>query len=254
MTEACGHCCARIENLGVRLGGAQVLEGVRLHLNCRELLAVIGPNGAGKTTLMRALLGEVPYTGTLQFKIGGEMRSRPRMGYVPQTLNLETDSPISVLDMMVSATSRRSLWLGVSRKTRKTLEEGLAAVSAAHLLKKKIGSLSGGELQRVLLAMAMIPRPDVLLLDEPVSGVDVNGLSLFYSIVSRLKTENDISIIMATHDLAGIAPYADRMILLNRTIVAEGTPREVLSDRKLLETFGPSLWNVSKWETGCTHA
>ena len=248
MNGVCGHCCAKIENLNVRFGGEKILDRVNLHINCKQLLAVIGPNGAGKTTLMRALLGEIPSTGRIRYQVGGFMRRKPRIGYVPQKINIDADSPISVQDLMVSATARRSLWLGVSGAKRRKVSAALEKVSAEHLLHKKIGELSGGELQRVLLAMAMIPRPDILLLDEPLSAVDVNGLALFYQIVTDLKNQYDISIIMATHDLAGIAAHADRMILLNRSVLAEGTPKEILSNKKLLETFGPSLWNVSKWE------
>jgi zinc transport system ATP-binding protein len=254
VAESCDHCCAKIKDLSVHFGTNCILDKINLHINCRQLLAVIGPNGAGKTTLFRALLGEIPYEGRVAFKVSGLMRAKPRIGYVPQKLNVDADSPISVLDLMVSAVSSRSLWLGISGKLKKQLHATLAKVSAEHLAHKKIGELSGGEIQRVLLAMAMIPRPDVLLLDEPVSAVDVKGLALFYKIVTDLKNEYDISIIMATHDLTGIAAHADRMILLNRSVVAEGTSREVLANKKLIETFGPSLWNVSKWESGCQHA
>ncbi len=239
--EACDHCCAKIEDLSVRFGSCSILESVNLHINCKQLLAVIGPNGAGKTTLMRALLGEIPFSGKVVFKVSGSLRQKPRIGYVPQKLHLDADSPISVEDLMASAVSRRSLWLGVSKAKRRKMASALSQVSAEHLLGKKIGELSGGELQRVLLAMAMIPRPDVLLLDEPLSAVDVQGLALFYKIVTDLKKQHDISIIMATHDLTGVAPFADRMILLNRTVLAEGSPSEVLSDRKLVEAFERAL-------------
>jgi zinc transport system ATP-binding protein len=133
----------------------------------------------------------------------------------------------------------------VKRSVREEAKAVLTKFSAERLMYRRIGELSGGELQRVLLAMAMTPVPDLLLLDEPVSAVDVQGLSLFYEIVSRLKQEYDISVIMATHDLAGIAPHADRMVLLNRTIVVEGTPKEVFANKKLLEIFQLSLWNIS---------
>ena len=116
----------------------------------------------------------------------------------------------------------------------------------AHLLNHTIGSLSGGELQRALLAMAMIPIPDLLLLDEPASAIDVKGLSLFYETITQLKKQHDISIIMITHDLAGIAAYADRMILLNRSILAEGSPAQILADSKLVEAFQLDLLNVSR--------
>ena len=246
MVDSCKHCCTRIENLGVRFGENSVLEGVHLHINCGELMAVIGPNGAGKTTLLRAILGEIPYTGTMSFQVEARSRKNPKIGYVPQRLDFDASSPISVSDFIATSVSRRPVWSGISGHLKNDVDGILANFSAAHLAKRRMGTLSGGELQRVLLAMAMTPPPSLLLLDEPVSGVDANGLSLFYQIASSLRKKYDVSIILVTHDLAGIARHADRMILLNRTIIAEGKPHEVLSNEKLVRTFGPSLWNISQ--------
>ena len=245
MQNSCAHCCTKINGLGVKFADRTVLEGVNLHLNCKELLALIGPNGAGKTTLLRAILGEIPYSGEINFMVRSSPKKKPAIGYVPQKLSLDADSPISVLDLIAAAIRRCPVWLGVKRSVREEAKAVLTKFSAERLMHRRIGELSGGELQRVFLAMAMTPVPDLLLLDEPVSAVDVQGLSLFYEIVSRLKQEYDISIIMATHDLGGIAPHADRMVLINRTIIAEGTPQEVFAHKKLLETFQLSLWNIS---------
>jgi zinc transport system ATP-binding protein len=243
--EACSHCCTKIENLSVSFGKNPVLEGVNLHLNCKELLALIGPNGAGKTTLLRAMLGEVPYNGKINFLVRSAPKQRPRVGYVPQKLIFDPDSPVSVADLVAASIAGAPVWLGVKRAIRKEATRILERFSAAELLDKRIGELSGGQLQRVFLAIAMNPVPDLLLLDEPVSAVDVKGLSLFYDIVTGLKREYDISVIMATHDLAGIARHADRMILLNRSIVAEGTPQEVFRNKSMLEAFQLGLLNIS---------
>jgi zinc transport system ATP-binding protein len=244
LQNSCAHCCTKIDGLGVKFADRTVLEGVDLHLNCKELLALIGPNGAGKTTLLRAILGEIPYSGKIDFLVRSSPK-KPAIGYVPQKLSLDADSPISVLDLIAAAIKRCPVWLGVKRSVREEARAVLTKFSAECLMHRRIGELSGGQLQRVLLAMAMTPVPDLLLLDEPVSAVDVQGLALFYEIVSRLKQEYDISIIMATHDLAGIARHADRMVLMNRAIIADGTPEEVFADKKLLETFQLSLWNIS---------
>jgi zinc transport system ATP-binding protein len=114
-------------------------------------------------------------------------------------------------------------------------------VAAAHLIDRRIGELSGGELQRVLLAMAMIPAPDILLMDEPVSAVDVSGMQMFYKIVDDLREEHDVSVVMVSHDLEGIAPHADRMVLLNKRVIAQGVPAELLADKKLMAVFGEVL-------------
>lgn len=242
----CEHCCTRIENLGVRLGRQVILEAVNLHVNCGEIIALVGPNGAGKTTLLRAILGEVPFTGQMHFQVSGSTRRIPKIGYVPQRLEVALDTPVSVLDFVASALGRRPVWLGISAKKVSRAREALAAFSSDHLMRRRIGELSGGELQRVLLSIAMAPVPELLLLDEPASGVDAQGLALFYQLVRGLRSRHDISVVIVTHDIAGIAGYVDRMALLNRTIIAQGTPKEILDDSTMIEAFGPGLWNISR--------
>ncbi|MFH1798275.1 MAG: metal ABC transporter ATP-binding protein [Candidatus Omnitrophota bacterium] len=236
----------KIENLNVSIDGNRILENVHLHTDCKEILSIVGPNGAGKTTLLKAILGDTVYSGSIQFQIKGQKNQNPKIGYVPQKLNFDYGAPVSVQDLIAASLTRSPVWCGVGAGLRKRIQAALRQFSVARLIDRAVGSLSGGELQRVLLALAMIPTPDLLLLDEPVSAVDAKGLSLFYEIVTRLKKEYDISIIMVTHDLAGIAPYADRMILLNRSVLAEGSPREILSDRKLVEAFQLDLLNVAR--------
>jgi len=222
-----------------------ILDKVNLHVNCGEVIGVVGPNGAGKTTLLRTILGEIPYQGKIAFQIEGNASKKPKIGYVPQKLQFDLYSPISVIDLVASAISHHPIWVGVNKDLSKKVESVLSLFSAEHLLKRRIGELSGGELQRVLLAIAMTPEPELLLLDEPARGVDVKGLSLFYQIVDDLRKKHDIAVILVTHDLAGVSSYVDRLILLNRSVIAEGEPKEVLSDEKLIKAFGPSLWNIS---------
>ncbi len=230
--------------MSVSLGGNQVLEDVDLHVDCGEIVAVVGPNGAGKTTLLRTILGEIPYKGSISFRVGGRS-ARPRIGYVPQKLQFDAGAPISVMDLAACAISRHPVWAGVTGRLAKRTGGVLARFSVERLARRRIGELSGGELQRVLLAIAMTPAPDLLLLDEAGSGVDVKGLSLFYRIIGELARTHDMGVILVTHDLPGISAHVDRLVLLNRSVLAEGAPREVLSDEKLVRTFGPSLWNIS---------
>jgi len=243
--KTCEHCCTKIDNLTVKFGDNAILDNVNLHVNCGEVVGVVGPNGAGKTTLLRTILGEVSYHGKITFRISGSVSKKPKIGYVPQKLQLDLGSPISVTDLVASAISHHPIWVGVSKDLSERVKGVLSLFSAEHLLKRRIGELSGGELQRVLLAIAMTPEPELLLLDEPASGVDVKGLSLFYRIVDDLRKQYDIAVILVTHDLAGVSSYVDRLILLNRSVIAEGEPKEVLSDEKLIKAFGPSLWNIS---------
>ena len=243
--KTCGHCCTKIDNLSVKFGNSIILDKINLHVNCGEVIGVVGPNGAGKTTLLRSILGEIPYQGRIAFQIEGSVSKKPKIGYVPQKLQFDLGSPISVTDLVTSAISRQPIWAGVSKDLSERVKGVLSLFSAEHLLKRRIGELSGGELQRVLLAIAMTPEPRLLLLDEPASGVDVKGLSLFYRIVDDLRKKYDIAVILVTHDLAGVSSYVDRLILLNRSVIAEGEPKEVLSDEKLIKAFGASLWNIS---------
>ena len=246
-SRVCGNCCTTIDHLGVAFGRNVVLNDVSLHINCGELVAIVGPNGAGKTTLLKAILGEVPYTGSISFSIRGAASSDARIGYVPQRLNFDGDSPISVCDFMSSAISRHPVWLGVRPSLGRKCAAALERFSAQHLLRRRLGELSGGELQRVLLAMAMTPVPDLLLLDEPVSGIDAKGLSVFYETVCDLRREHDVSIIMVTHDLPAIAPHADRMVFIRQTVLAEGKPSDVLANTDLIVSLGSNLWTISRF-------
>lgn len=222
------------------LRGTAVLERINLHMHCGELTAVIGPNGAGKTTLLRAIIGDLPHTGALRFVHGGNVEdSRPlRIGYVPQKLDLDATAPTTVLDVFVAATCRWPVWLGARRRVRETAERALASVDAAYLLRRKVCEISVGQLQRVLLALALVPLPELLLLDEPVAGLDQAGIERFYQTVSQLRQAYDLSILLVSHDLLAVARVADRMLLINRTILCDGPPRDVLLDPRIRETFG----------------
>jgi zinc transport system ATP-binding protein len=235
----CGGCCTRLVDFGVQVGGTVILEGINLHIHCGELTVLVGPNGAGKTSLFRAMLGELPHHGELRYvQAGGDTPfRRPHIGYVPQRLEVEPGAPVSVLDLFAAGTRRWPVWLGRSRQLRAAALAALAQVDATALLDRRLGLLSGGQLQRVLLALALLPPPDLLLLDEPVSGVDTAGTERFYHLVSQLRRDYDLSIILVSHDLQEAASVADRMILLNRTIVCDGRPAEVLADPRLQQTF-----------------
>ncbi len=235
----CGLCCTRIENLGVTKGPVSILENVNIHIHCGELTAIIGPNGGGKSTLLKALLGEFAYTGELKYlNAGGSRSGSPVIGYVPQHLDFDTGTPASVSDLFVACLSKRPAWFLKPHSIRKRAREGLARVKAEHLLDRRLGALSGGELQRVLLALALDPVPNLLLLDEPVSGMDQGGLELFYNTVAELRRNYDLSIILVSHDFDMVSRYADRVVLLNRTVISSGTPNQVFSDEKTLRSFG----------------
>ena len=237
--RACGACCTKLLNFGVKLGGNVILENINLHMHCGELTALIGPNGCGKTTLLRAILGEIPHSGEIQFMPFEQKRNRkPRIGYVPQRMAVDPLAPISVRDFFAGATSAWPLWLGRRQAEQESVLKALETVQAGRLIDEKLGRLSVGQLQRVLLALALSPEPDILLLDEPVAGIDLAGMKMFYDMISQLRLNYDLSILLVSHDLQAVAGVADRMIYLNRTVVCDGTPWDVLSDKRLREVFG----------------
>lgn len=234
----CGECCTTLRDVGVRFGATAVLEDISLHLHCGELTAVIGENGAGKTTLVRCLLGEVPHSGEIHFLDAARRRTdSPVIGYVPQRGALDRDAPLSVLDLFAASLSRRPACLGVPSAVRRRAAEGLRMTGAEHLLHRRAGALSGGELQRVLLGLALTPVPNILILDEPVSGVDHSGREKFYELLSQLRREYDLAVLLVSHDLATLVRFADRMVFLDRRIIAEGPPSEVLRDPRVREAF-----------------
>jgi len=129
-------------------------------------------------------------------------------------------------------------WWLANRRLREKVRGSLARAQVDHLLDRRLGDLSGGELQRVLLALALEPIPDLLLMDEPVSGVDQRGMELLYRMVSNLRQQYDLSIILVSHDLTLVARYADRIVFLNQTVLSSGTPQQVFTDEKVVQTFG----------------
>jgi zinc transport system ATP-binding protein len=238
-TDCAKLCCTKIENFTVTACNMTIFADVNIHLHCGQLTALIGPNGAGKSTLLKAILGEVPHKGQLHYADAEGRRSgQPIIGYVPQYLRFDVSAPISVMDIFLACLTDKPVWLTSGRKMRPRVLKNLARVHAEHLVDRRLGALSGGELQRVLLALALDPLPDLLLLDEPVSGVDQNGLELFYEILAELREKEDMAILLISHDLNMVAKHADQVVLLNKGVITSGTPEEVFADERTQRTFG----------------
>ena len=234
----CKLCRIEVDKLTVSFGQQIPLKDVSLHIHCGELTALIGTNGAGKTTLLRALLGQIDYKGTIRhLSSDGRPAADLRTGYVPQQLEFDRSSPVTVMDFMAGALSRRPVFLGVSRKTRARVMTALARTHCEALCDRAMGALSGGELQRVLLALALTPQPDLLILDEPVSGVDQNGLESFYQTVDELKHKNHMAILLVSHDLSVVERYADRVVLMQGTVVKQGVPEVVFDSPEFEQVF-----------------
>ncbi len=255
-------CCTKIEHLTVKAGKETILNDLNLHLHCGELTAIIGRNGAGKSTFMKALLNVIPHQGNISFE--GErcvghcnkehtlnhnkycscnttekyITENPTFGYVPQSLAVDAGSPISVEDLILSCISRRPVWLPRRAKDKQKVQDILSSTNAQSLTQRRVSDLSGGELQRVMLALAINPIPDILLLDEPVSGVDRVGLQEFYELVSSLRRNYDITILLVSHDLDLVAKHADRVVFLNNTGATVGKVNEIYKTKEFTQVFG----------------
>ncbi len=235
---SCGHsCCLRIQDLSVKIGGDAILSGVQLHVHCGELVALIGPNGAGKSTLLKAILGQQDYDGVISFSVPGQRTRKPIIGYVPQSPTFDPGDPVSVADLFACCMSKRPAFFGLSKTRRQHVLECLSRVHGEDLIDKRVGTLSGGELQRVLLALALEPVPNILILDEPLSGVDVEGMETLMDMLDEIRQSYDLSIVMTTHDFATLPRYADQVVLVDHGIICQGTPVEVLSSEAFRNVF-----------------
>ena len=237
--KPCGFHCIKANDISVRIGKDQILQNINIHIHCGELTVIIGRNGAGKSTLLKAILGEVKHTGTVNFfDIKENKTKKLKIGYVPQSINVEKHMPTTVYDMFASLICNKPVWIKKDKKIEEKIREQLKVYEVEYLLDKSMGDLSGGELQKVLLAIATIDNPNLLILDEPVSGIDVNGIKKFYDIVDKLKKEHDMSIILVSHDLDLVKKYADKVILLDKEILKEGTAEEVFQSEEYKNVFG----------------
>lgn len=234
----CGDsCCLRVQNLSVKIGNEQILHDINMHVHCGELVALIGPNGAGKSTFLKAILGQRDYDGVIAFSAPGQRERRPRIGYVPQSPTFDPGDPVSVADLFACCMSKRPTFLGLSKAMRAKVLECLERVHGEDLIDKRIGTLSGGELQRVLLALALEPLPNILILDEPLSGVDVEGMTTLMDMLDEIRKTYDLSILMITHDFSSLPKYADQVVLIDRTILKQGTPCDVLNSDEFQNAF-----------------
>ncbi|MEA3545069.1 MAG: zinc ABC transporter ATP-binding protein ZnuC [Thermodesulfobacteriota bacterium] len=214
-----------VSDVSLELGKRLLLEKVNLKIGRGEILTIIGPNGAGKTTLLRVALG-------LQKPTSGTVARQPELtiGYMPQSLHMDPTFPLTV---------KRFLTLACNDNIARVLPL-LTEVGAAHVVESAMQTLSGGELQRVLLARALVREPDLLVLDEPVQGVDVHGQIELYQLISRIRDQRGCAVLMVSHDLHLVMAATDQVLCLNRHICCSGTPESVTNDPAFVELFGPA--------------
>jgi len=230
--------------------GVQLLGRVNAVIPGGSVTALIGPNGAGKTTLLKVLLGKRHYTGNVEFRDNDDKEVSPRFGYVPQSMEFDRGLPMTVLDFLVMPFQKRPLWLGRNTVHVHRALENLEIVEAAHLSGSQIGKLSGGELQRVLLASALLGDPNLLLLDEPVSGIDIAGEKLFCDLLDSIQHRKNFTMVIVSHDLSVVSNHADYVICLNKSLICQGKTEAVLTPANLLTVFGHHTEIVSSHRGG----
>lgn len=211
------------EGLGVRLGARDVLLDVDFRISSGEIVTIIGPNGSGKSTLIRAMVGAIPI-------FAGEITKAPglRIGYMPQRLHLDAAFPLTV---------SRFLHLPV-RRSNAEAADALARVDASALLHQQMATLSGGQFQRVLLARALLNKPDLLMLDEPTQGLDQPAIASFYELIADLRAADGCAVLMISHELHVVMRASDRVVCLNGHVCCEGTPATVSLDPQYRALFG----------------
>ena len=236
--NGCGLCKISIKDIGVKKGKDVLLSSVSFDLFCGQLTALIGVNGAGKTTLLKSILNEIKHDGTVTFESHhSEKIENITIGYVPQHLDFDRSAPVSVEDFMMISRTKLPVCFKKDKKQLKAIDEALEMVGCLELKNKTLGVLSGGEIQRVMLASALYPLPELLILDEPVSGVDLKGSEKFYEVIADLKKNYHMAIAMVSHDLGIVKEYADNVILINKSVLKSGNAEEVFSSPEFKESF-----------------
>lgn len=225
----------KVSNLNVELNGQKILKNINFEVHNDDIVVIIGPNGAGKTVLLRTLLGFVEFTGTVEWKKG------LKVGYVPQKLLIEPELPLTTRE-----------FLKFKEKSDQEIDKVLKSVGFAedvphkghlkkHILDRKIGVLSGGELQRILIAWALLGHPDVLLFDEPTTGIDIGAEETIYTLLHRLKEKENLTIFIISHELQIVYKYATNVICLNKENICFGPPKQVLNPEILNQLFGGEI-------------
>ena len=223
--RAMAHPLIQAEDLSVALAGTPVLDHVRAQVSRGEIVVLIGPNGSGKTTFLKALLGLVAHQGRVARAPG------LRVGYVPQHFGRDHAMPLTVARFLAIYAPRE----------KGAVEGALARIGIEALAGKQVATLSGGEMARVLLARAIVHRPDLLLLDEPFAGVDLAGEASLYHLIAALRDEMNCGVLLVSHDLHVVMAQASRVICLNRHICCEGAASAVVRDPAFVQLFGPRI-------------
>lgn len=245
----------KVENLTVKINGNTILENINFKITLPKFTTIIGPNGAGKTTLLKTLIGLIKPTNgevnVLGFNpVKDALKLRKYIGYIPQRERIELGIPVKVKDVvLMGILCRRKPPRIVTRKEKQLAKEALSKVGLEKLWNKQFSELSGGQQQRILIARALAIKPKLLLLDEPLSAVDVKSQWEILETLKKLEREDKIGVILVTHDINPIVEYTDEVILLNRKIIAKGNITEVITQENLRKAYGPNVRVITSGTT-----
>jgi len=212
----------KVTDLSVELGGEKIIKNLSFEVKRGDVLTILGPNGAGKTVLLKTLLGLLPYKGEIKWE------KNIKIGYVPQRLPFIRDVPLNVKD-----------FFKLKKSSEKEIKETLNSVGfKKNFLEKKMGDLSSGQFQRILVAWSLIENPQVLLFDEPTTGIDIEGEETIYRLLVKLKKERKLTILLVTHDLSVVYKFSNYVICLNKQPICCGFPQEILTPENLQKLYG----------------
>ncbi len=229
-----------VKNLTVSFNGEKVIDNLSFELKAAENLVIIGPNGAGKTVLLKTLIGMNPYEGEIKWQ------KDIKIGYVPQKILPEKNIPLSIEEFFGFKTclaAGRPAWPAGRKLTPEQIKKSVQAVGINDLaiLKKKISSISSGQLQRILIAWSLIDNPEILLFDEPTSGIDIEGEETVYNLLNKIDKERGLNMILVSHDLNIVYKMADSVLCLNKKAVCFGAPEEAISPENLKRLYGEEV-------------
>ena len=219
-----GDLILKVRNLNVKLNGNEIIKNLSFEVKEGDVLTILGPNGAGKTVLLKTLLGIFPYQGEISWKQG------IKVGYVPQRLPFIKNIPMSVEEFFKLK--------GISGKEIKEILNSVGFERGPALFQKSgIGELSSGQFQRILIAWALVKNPEVLLFDEPTTGIDIRGKETIYSLLNRLREERNLTVLLVTHDLSVVYKFSNFVVCLNRCPICQGVPKKVLTPQNLRKLY-----------------
>lgn len=221
-----------VENLNVTFGNNIALRNVSFTVKPQEVTVIIGPNGSGKSTLIKALLGLIPYTGEIKIFSKNVQKALHHIGYVPQYFEFDRNFPI---------TTKEFLMLSAGSAGEGRVDEVLSEVGMSDAKDRMLGKLSGGQLQRVLIARAILHNPEVLILDEPTAGIDVEGVKDFYELLTHLNEKHHVAIVLVSHEINVVYKFAHKIVCLNKDMLCAGDPKKVLATEIMKELYGDDL-------------